>query len=384
MLLVKGAGGRDLLRETLTVTRRPGPHRSKSIAAAVSRPTAGGAVAAARGARARSATLSSPSRAQTCSRRCCSSSTRTMRRCCARRRCWCRAHAWSRPRASCGWTGPIVQAATAEDDAMLRALQACVRGSRAARVIACAARPCVRCAAASSRFHDDRNRIPHDRRLVPPHGQWREPDVVRVCGAGVAARALRALALRPVRRTHRPAAHAAGRGPYDAGPARRAARDGDRPARPVERRSCAARSAACAKCRRRSANSARPSPSCGHAPRRRSARGCVPRRSTCSNSARVDCVSSTTCRRRSPRWNRPTPGSRRSTTRPWPRSARSSRASSTALRSVDVPDLPNVISRLTALEAAVEHFRVLGVPVAKARRGGQDAPRHARRVRTRA
>jgi uroporphyrin-3 C-methyltransferase len=47
----------------------------------------------------------------------------------------------------------------------------------------------------------------------------------------------------------------------------------------------------------------------------------------------------------------------------------------TALRSVDVPDLPNVISRLTALEAAAERFRVLGVPVSKARRGGQDAPR---------
>ncbi|MGI9246038.1 MAG: uroporphyrinogen-III C-methyltransferase, partial [Steroidobacteraceae bacterium] len=38
-----------------------------------------------------------------------------------------------------------------------------------------------------------------------------------------------------------------------------------------------------------------------------------------------------------------------------------------ALRAVDVPDLPAVIARLTALEAGAGEYRVLGVPVAKAR-----------------
>ena len=44
-----------------------------------------------------------------------------------------------------------------------------------------------------------------------------------------------------------------------------------------------------------------------------------------------------------------------------------------ALRSVTLPDLPNVIARLTALETTVDRFRVLGVPVAQARRSGQGA-----------
>jgi uroporphyrin-3 C-methyltransferase len=39
-----------------------------------------------------------------------------------------------------------------------------------------------------------------------------------------------------------------------------------------------------------------------------------------------------------------------------------------ALRAVDVPDIGAVLSRLTALEAATPTFRVLGVPVASARR----------------
>lgn len=38
-----------------------------------------------------------------------------------------------------------------------------------------------------------------------------------------------------------------------------------------------------------------------------------------------------------------------------------------ALRAVDVPDLPSVITRLTAIEAQAANFRVLGVPVAKPR-----------------
>ena len=38
-----------------------------------------------------------------------------------------------------------------------------------------------------------------------------------------------------------------------------------------------------------------------------------------------------------------------------------------ALRAVNVPDLPSVIGRLTALEAQVENFRVLGQPVARQR-----------------
>ena len=42
-----------------------------------------------------------------------------------------------------------------------------------------------------------------------------------------------------------------------------------------------------------------------------------------------------------------------------------------SLRSVTLPDLPDVIERLTALEAAIDEFRVLGVPVAQARRSGQ-------------
>jgi uroporphyrin-3 C-methyltransferase len=44
-----------------------------------------------------------------------------------------------------------------------------------------------------------------------------------------------------------------------------------------------------------------------------------------------------------------------------------------ALRAVDVPDLPAIIARLTALGARSEDFRVLGVPVAKARRSGRVA-----------
>jgi uroporphyrin-3 C-methyltransferase len=43
-----------------------------------------------------------------------------------------------------------------------------------------------------------------------------------------------------------------------------------------------------------------------------------------------------------------------------------------ALRAVDVPNLPDIIDRLTALEAQSDGYRVLGVPVAKARRAGQD------------
>jgi uroporphyrin-3 C-methyltransferase len=41
-----------------------------------------------------------------------------------------------------------------------------------------------------------------------------------------------------------------------------------------------------------------------------------------------------------------------------------------ALHAVDVPDVPNVIERLIALEAQVENYRVLGVPVGQARRLG--------------
>ena len=40
----------------------------------------------------------------------------------------------------------------------------------------------------------------------------------------------------------------------------------------------------------------------------------------------------------------------------------------TALRAVDVPDISSVLSRLAAVESAAADFRVLGVPVAKARR----------------
>jgi uroporphyrin-3 C-methyltransferase len=42
-----------------------------------------------------------------------------------------------------------------------------------------------------------------------------------------------------------------------------------------------------------------------------------------------------------------------------------------ALRAVTLPDLPNVVARLTALEAGVDRLRVLGVPVGEARRIGQ-------------
>ena len=45
-----------------------------------------------------------------------------------------------------------------------------------------------------------------------------------------------------------------------------------------------------------------------------------------------------------------------------------------ALRAVDVPDVPKIIERLTALEAQADGFRVLGVPVAQARRLGKDDP----------
>ena len=39
-----------------------------------------------------------------------------------------------------------------------------------------------------------------------------------------------------------------------------------------------------------------------------------------------------------------------------------------ALRAIDVPDVPDIIARLSALETQAEHYRVLGVPVATARR----------------
>jgi uroporphyrin-3 C-methyltransferase len=42
-----------------------------------------------------------------------------------------------------------------------------------------------------------------------------------------------------------------------------------------------------------------------------------------------------------------------------------------ALRAVNVPDLPSVITRLTALEAQVDEFRVLGVPITKQREPGK-------------
>lgn len=45
-----------------------------------------------------------------------------------------------------------------------------------------------------------------------------------------------------------------------------------------------------------------------------------------------------------------------------------------ALRAVDIPDVPKIIERLTALEAQADGFRVLGVPVAQARRLGKDDP----------
>jgi uroporphyrin-3 C-methyltransferase len=41
------------------------------------------------------------------------------------------------------------------------------------------------------------------------------------------------------------------------------------------------------------------------------------------------------------------------------------------LRAVDVPDVPNIIERLIALEAQAENYRLLGVPVAQARRLGE-------------
>jgi uroporphyrin-3 C-methyltransferase len=41
-----------------------------------------------------------------------------------------------------------------------------------------------------------------------------------------------------------------------------------------------------------------------------------------------------------------------------------------ALRAVNVPDLPSIIARLTALESQANSFRVLGVPVAKPREPG--------------
>ncbi|HET7203853.1 MAG TPA: uroporphyrinogen-III C-methyltransferase [Steroidobacteraceae bacterium] len=43
-----------------------------------------------------------------------------------------------------------------------------------------------------------------------------------------------------------------------------------------------------------------------------------------------------------------------------------------ALRAVDVPDVPKIIERLIALETQAEDYRVLGVPVAQARRLGED------------
>jgi uroporphyrin-3 C-methyltransferase len=42
-----------------------------------------------------------------------------------------------------------------------------------------------------------------------------------------------------------------------------------------------------------------------------------------------------------------------------------------ALRAVNVPDVPDIIARIAALEAQSREFRVLGVPVSKARRVGQ-------------
>jgi uncharacterized protein HemX len=43
-----------------------------------------------------------------------------------------------------------------------------------------------------------------------------------------------------------------------------------------------------------------------------------------------------------------------------------------ALRAVETPDVPSVVSRLTVLESRAESLRVLGVPMAKARRASND------------
>lgn len=48
-----------------------------------------------------------------------------------------------------------------------------------------------------------------------------------------------------------------------------------------------------------------------------------------------------------------------------------------ALRAVNVPDVPDIIARLTQLEARSDDFRVLGVPVASARRSGKPVDRDA-------
>jgi uroporphyrin-3 C-methyltransferase len=45
-----------------------------------------------------------------------------------------------------------------------------------------------------------------------------------------------------------------------------------------------------------------------------------------------------------------------------------------ALRAIDVPDVPEIITRLAALETQAENYRVLGVPLAKARRLGKGGP----------
>ena len=45
------------------------------------------------------------------------------------------------------------------------------------------------------------------------------------------------------------------------------------------------------------------------------------------------------------------------------------------LRAVRLPDMASIIARLTAIEAEAETFRVLGVPMAKARRTGESMPR---------
>lgn len=44
-----------------------------------------------------------------------------------------------------------------------------------------------------------------------------------------------------------------------------------------------------------------------------------------------------------------------------------------ALRAVAVPDVATLVARLAALEARSEEYRVMGVPVAKTRRSGEDA-----------
>ncbi len=140
---------------------------------------------------------------------------------------------------------------------------------------------------------------------------------------------------------------------------------------------CGRRFACCARYPRSSENSARASPNCVPGPTRRSVPGCAPE---------ALYLLELGARRLRLEHDVPTAiaalesADARLATVPDPAVAevRAQLARElTALRAVEVPDISSVLSRLAAVETAAADFRVLGVPVAEARRLDETDAEHA-------